>query len=111
VHSSAAAPPLQFCKVILKHKAAAAGKEGAEADTLDAFVALGGNPDRSGKVSSDKLRATIKVRRRALGWAQGGCARLPALGACMASRGTSRRRGAGLTPRHALAMHHHAPGV
>jgi hypothetical protein len=29
--------------VILKHKAAASDKEGAEADTLDAFVALGGN--------------------------------------------------------------------
>ncbi|KIZ06761.1 Dynein light chain, flagellar outer arm [Monoraphidium neglectum] len=51
----------EFCKVILKHKAAASDKEGAEADTLDAFVALGGNPDRSGKVSTEKLRATIKA--------------------------------------------------
>ncbi|KAI8471336.1 MAG: flagellar outer dynein arm light chain 5 [Monoraphidium minutum] len=32
-----------FCKVILKHKAAASETEGAEAGVLDAFVALGGN--------------------------------------------------------------------
>jgi hypothetical protein len=29
--------------VIAKHKAASSAKRGAEADTLDAFVALGGN--------------------------------------------------------------------
>ena len=51
----------EFCKVIIKHKAATA-KNGDEGDTLDAFVALGGNPDKSGKISTDKLRATIKVR-------------------------------------------------
>ncbi|GBF97533.1 hypothetical protein Rsub_10456 [Raphidocelis subcapitata] len=50
----------EFCKVIIKHKAAAAAKDDAEADTVDAFVALGGNPDKSGNVSTDKLRATIK---------------------------------------------------
>lgn len=27
----------------MKHKAASSAKDGAEADTLDAFVALGGN--------------------------------------------------------------------
>jgi calmodulin len=32
----------EFCNVILKHKAATA-KNQDEADTLDAFVALGGN--------------------------------------------------------------------
>eukprot|EP00879_Flechtneria_rotunda_P025052 GHRR01026589.1.p1 GENE.GHRR01026589.1~~GHRR01026589.1.p1 ORF type:complete len:114 (+),score=30.42 GHRR01026589.1:57-398(+) len=32
----------EFCKVILKHKAATA-KDSDEADTIDAFVALGGN--------------------------------------------------------------------
>lgn len=51
----------EFCKVIIKHKAATA-KNGDDGDTLDAFVALGGNPDKSGKISTDKLRATIKVR-------------------------------------------------
>jgi hypothetical protein len=51
----------EFCKVIIKHKAATA-KNGDEGDTLDAFVALGGNPDKTGKISTDKLRATIKVR-------------------------------------------------
>jgi hypothetical protein len=51
----------EFCKVISKHKAATA-KNGDEGDTLDAFVALGGNCDKTGKISTDKLRATIKVR-------------------------------------------------
>lgn len=32
-----------------------------EADTLDAFVAMGGQPDKSGEVSADKLRATIRA--------------------------------------------------
>lgn len=50
----------EFCKVIVKHKAATA-KNGDECDTLDAFVALGGKPDKTGKISTDKLRATIKV--------------------------------------------------
>lgn len=50
----------EFCKVILKHKAATA-KDADEADTIDAFVALGGKPDKTGQISSEKLRATIKV--------------------------------------------------
>lgn len=50
----------EFCKVILKHKAATA-KDADEADTIDAFVALGGKPDKTGQISSGKLRATIKV--------------------------------------------------
>lgn len=36
----------EFCNVILKHKAATA-KNQDEADTLDAFVALGGNVSQS----------------------------------------------------------------
>ena len=112
-------PLPQFCNVIIKHKAVSAGRDGVEADTLQAFVALGGNvstraraqrqcgyaqggrckasrwalgdalrgsrvalrllthlvpgfhsgppqPDKSGKVSTEKLRATIKVQRG--GW-------------------------------------------
>lgn len=50
----------EFCKVIIKHKVASSAKDRAEADTVDAFVALGGNPDKSGKVSTEKLRATIQ---------------------------------------------------
>eukprot|EP00882_Tetradesmus_deserticola_P005720 GHRQ01006022.1.p2 GENE.GHRQ01006022.1~~GHRQ01006022.1.p2 ORF type:complete len:150 (+),score=69.62 GHRQ01006022.1:306-755(+) len=50
----------EFCKVIVKHKSAAA-KSSDEGDTLDAFVALGGKPDKTGKISTDKLRATIKA--------------------------------------------------
>jgi hypothetical protein len=56
----------EFCKVIIKHKAATA-KNGDEGDTLDAFVALGGNADKTGKISTDKLRATIKVRFARMG--------------------------------------------
>lgn len=50
----------EFCKVIMKHKAASA-KDADEADTIDAFVALGGNSDKTGQISTEKLRATIKV--------------------------------------------------
>lgn len=46
--------------MILKHKEASA-QSSDEGDTVQAFVALGGKPDKSGKISSDKLRATIKV--------------------------------------------------
>lgn len=31
-----------------------------ETDTLDAFIALGGNPDRTGEISVEKLRSTVK---------------------------------------------------
>lgn len=51
----------EFCKVILKHKAASS-KNADEGDTIDAFIALGGNPDKTGQISTEKLRATIKVR-------------------------------------------------
>lgn len=32
-----------------------------ESDTIDAFVAMGGASDKSGQVSADKLRATVKA--------------------------------------------------
>jgi len=50
----------EFCRVIEKHKEASASNSN-EQDTLDAFVALGGNSDKTGRISSDKLRATIKA--------------------------------------------------
>lgn len=31
-----------------------------EADTIEAFIALGGNRDKSGKISTERLAATIK---------------------------------------------------
>lgn len=36
--------------------------EDDDADTLDAFVAMGGNADKSGFISADKLRATVRGR-------------------------------------------------
>lgn len=40
-----------------KEKLAAASDE---SDTIDAFVALGGGADRSGEISTEKLRKIIK---------------------------------------------------
>ena len=34
---------------------------GDESDTIEAYVALGGDADKGGKVSTEKLRAVIKV--------------------------------------------------
>ena len=31
-----------------------------ESDTLDAFIALGGNADKTGQISTDKLRNVVK---------------------------------------------------
>ena len=52
----------EFCKVIQIQKAASAGQSD-ETDTVDAFIALGGNADKSGQVSADKLRGIIKEVR------------------------------------------------
>ena len=49
----------EFCKVIQIQKAASAGLSD-ETDTIDAFIALGGNADKTGNVSADKLRSIIK---------------------------------------------------
>ena len=45
-------------KVIENQKASAA-QANDETDTIEAFVALGGNPDKSGEISTDKLKAVI----------------------------------------------------
>ena len=49
----------EFLTVILNQKAATAGQDD-ESDTVDAFIALGGNDDKTGQVSTDKLRGIIK---------------------------------------------------
>ncbi|GMH40898.1 hypothetical protein BSKO_08802 [Bryopsis sp. KO-2023] len=49
----------EFLRVIEKQKEALA-LSNDESDTIDAFVALGGNPDMTGEVSTEKLRQTIK---------------------------------------------------
>ncbi|KAG2430717.1 hypothetical protein HYH02_013559 [Chlamydomonas schloesseri] len=46
----------EFVRVIQINKHMSA-KDADEVDTLDAFVALGGNLDKSGRISVDKLRA------------------------------------------------------
>jgi len=48
----------EFCKVILIQKQKSS--QDGESDTLDAFIALGGNADKTGQVSTDKLRAIVK---------------------------------------------------
>lgn len=47
----------EFCAVILMQKQKESGD--GESDTLDAFIALGGNQDKTGQVSTDKLRAVV----------------------------------------------------
>jgi len=49
----------EFLKVIENQKTTAA-KANDETDTLDAFIALGGHPDKTGEISTDKLMAVIK---------------------------------------------------
>ena len=49
----------EFLTVILNQKAATADQDD-ESDTVDAFIALGGNDDKTGQVSTDKLRGIIK---------------------------------------------------
>jgi len=53
----------EFMKVIENQKASAA-KASDETDTIEAFVALGGNADKTGEISTEKLRAVVKVRAR-----------------------------------------------
>lgn len=50
----------EFLKVIQKQKESAA-RASDETDTIEAFVALGGMSDKSGEISTDKLRAVVKV--------------------------------------------------
>jgi len=50
----------EFLKVIEAQKEAASAQND-ESDLIDAFVAMGGNPDKSGHVEAEKLRRTIKA--------------------------------------------------
>ena len=49
----------EFLKVIELQKASAE-KANDETDTIEAFVALGGSTDKSGEISTEKLRAVVK---------------------------------------------------
>ncbi|GAQ84349.1 calmodulin [Klebsormidium nitens] len=49
----------EFLKVIENQKKVLAAM-GDETDTLDAFIALGGESDKRGQISTEKLRAVIK---------------------------------------------------
>jgi len=49
----------EFLKVIIAQKAKQAGQDD-ESDTVDAFIALGGNADKTGEISTDKLRSIVK---------------------------------------------------
>ena len=51
----------EFMKVIEIQQASNA-KVSDETDTIEAFVALGGNADKTGEISTEKLRAVVKVR-------------------------------------------------
>ena len=67
----------EFLMVIKEQKAATAAA-GDEGDTILAFVALGGKPDKTGIISAEKLRQTCKVgarllRRGAVSGSRTGC--------------------------------------
>ena len=49
----------EFLKMI-EYQKLQAEQAGDERDTLDAYIAMGGEPDKSGCISADKLRNTIK---------------------------------------------------
>lgn len=48
--------------MVIKEQKAATAAAGDEGDTILAFVALGGKPDKTGIISAEKLRQTCKVR-------------------------------------------------
>ena len=50
----------EFLKVIENQKTTAA-KANDETDTIDEFIALGGQPNKTGEISTDKLKEVIKV--------------------------------------------------
>eukprot|EP00695_Tsukubamonas_globosa_P002743 TRINITY_DN3939_c0_g1_i1.p1 TRINITY_DN3939_c0_g1~~TRINITY_DN3939_c0_g1_i1.p1 ORF type:complete len:152 (-),score=12.46 TRINITY_DN3939_c0_g1_i1:73-528(-) len=50
----------EFLKVIESQKRKYSAHAGDDQDTIDAFVALGGNPDKSGSIGLDRLRRTCK---------------------------------------------------
>ena len=50
-------PFSEFLKVIEKQQSASDEDEG---DLLDAFVAMGGNPDKTGFIKKEKLNQTIR---------------------------------------------------
>ena len=50
----------EFLKVIENQKTTAA-KANDETDTIDAFIALGGQPNKTGEISTDTLKEVIKV--------------------------------------------------
>jgi len=49
----------EFLKVIQSQKSKLANQDD-ESDTVDAFIALGGHADKTGEISTDKLRAIVK---------------------------------------------------
>ena len=50
----------EFLKVIETQKEASAAQND-ESDLIDAFVSMGGNPDKSGHVEAERLRRSIKA--------------------------------------------------
>lgn len=49
----------EFLHVIISQNKKEAAR-GDESDTVDAFIALGGNPDKTGEISAEKLRGVVK---------------------------------------------------
>jgi calmodulin len=49
----------EFLKVISSQKSKLANQDD-ESDTVDAFIALGGNADKTGEISTEKLRGIVK---------------------------------------------------
>lgn len=52
----------EFLRLVVSNKQQSA-ERASEADTVDAFIALGGKDDKSGIVKTEKLKKVIKVSR------------------------------------------------
>ena len=74
----------EFLKIIEAHKARQSGTDQDDADTLEAFVALGGKADKSGGVLLEKISSLIGVRNNPYSCAN---KRAYCLGSCCEIRG------------------------
>jgi len=50
-----------FMQLVADHRVLSRGVSAVDTATLDAFIALGGNRDQSGVVSTEKLRQAVKT--------------------------------------------------
>ncbi len=50
----------RFLRLVARYRSMVVGAPAVDSTTLDAFVALGGNRDQSGVISTDRLREAVR---------------------------------------------------